>query len=202
MIKNSLFILMTMGMVSLIPKTGDGYNPANNNITQCGVNGTSRYMDLVQSFPEKSALIEFNSNGINEPLVKVNADAPTTILMEIVPELMKFNMEMFTVTAGDKIILELDNLDGMQHNLLIVKPGTLNKVGAAADAMVRDPKASEKHYVPDMAEVLFATEMLDPFEVFTLNFTAPSEPGDYPFVCTFPGHWRMMNGIMRVKKAK
>ncbi len=122
------------------------------------------------------------------------------ILMEIVPELMKFDKDVFTVTAGKKIVLELDNLDGMQHNLLIVKPGTLEKVGAAADAMLRDPKASEKHYVPEIPEVLFATAMLGPNEVFTLNFTAPTQPGDYPYVCTFPGHWRMMNGIMRVVK--
>lgn len=121
-----------------------------------------------------------------------------TIQMEIVPELMKFNKDVFTVTAGKKVILELDNRDGMQHNLLIVKPGTLKKVGAAADTMLRDPKASEKNYVPEIPEVLFATEMLGPNEVFTLNFTAPTQPGDYPFVCTFPGHWRMMNGIMRV----
>jgi azurin len=141
--------------------------------------------------------IDIENDPINEGPVQEKA---TTILMEIVPELMKFDREVFTVTAGEKIILELDNLDGMQHNLLIIKPGTLEKVGAAADAMLRDPKASKKHYVPEIPEVLFATEMLGPNEVFTLNFTAPTQLGDYPYVCTFPGHWRMMNGIMRVVK--
>lgn len=136
---------------------------------------------------------DFNAEGQSQ-------EKATTILMEVVPELMKFNLDYFRVTAGKKVILELDNLDGMQHNLLIIKPGTLEKVGAAADAMLRDPKASEKHYVPEIPEVLFATDMLGPNEVFTLNFTAPTQPGDYPFVCTFPGHWRMMNGIMRVVK--
>ncbi|MDR7128625.1 azurin [Algoriphagus sp. 4150] len=124
----------------------------------------------------------------------------TTILLEIVPEMMKFDQETFTVKAGDKIILEIDNLDGMQHNLLITKPGMLDKVGAAADAMLRDPKASEKFYVPEIPEVLFATKMIGPQELYTLTFTAPAEPGDYPFVCTFPGHWRMMNGIMVVEE--
>ncbi|MEX2568153.1 MAG: plastocyanin/azurin family copper-binding protein [Cyclobacteriaceae bacterium] len=123
----------------------------------------------------------------------------THVIIEVVPELMKYDTDTFTVVAGDKIILDLDNRDGMQHNLLILKPGSLEKVGAAADAMLSDPNASEKHYVPEMPEVLFATEMLDPEEIFTLTFTAPSQPGDYPFVCTFPGHWRMMNGIMQVK---
>ncbi|WP_425636515.1 plastocyanin/azurin family copper-binding protein [Algoriphagus yeomjeoni] len=123
----------------------------------------------------------------------------TTIVLEIVPEMMKFDLESFKVKAGDKIILEIDNLDGMEHNLLIAKPGTLEKVGAAADAMLRDPKASEKFYVPEIPEVLFSTKMIGPQELYTLTFTAPTTPGKYPFACTFPGHWRMMNGIMVVE---
>jgi len=39
---------------------------------------------------------------------------------------------------------------------------------------------------------------VNPGESFTLEFSAPEEPGDYPYVCTFPGHWRGMNGTMRV----
>jgi len=124
----------------------------------------------------------------------------TTIWIEVIPEQMKFDVDTFAVKAGKKIILELDNRDGMQHNLLILKPNSLQKVGEAADAMLRDPKASEKHYVPEMPEVLFATEMLGPNDVYTLKFTAPTQPGYYPFVCTFPGHWRMMNGVMVVEK--
>lgn len=127
-------------------------------------------------------------------------DKPKYILMEVVPDLMKFELDTFTVQAGQKIILELDNLDGMQHNLVIGKPGSLNKIGAAADAMLSDPKASEKHYVPEIPEVLFSTPLVDPGDVYSLEFTVPKEPGIYPFVCTFPGHWRMMSGIMVVEK--
>ena len=133
--------------------------------------------------------------------VATEQDDAMTIWLEVVPEQMKFDQDTITVKAGRKIILELDNRDGMQHNLLILKPNTLDIVGAAADAMLRDPKASEKHYVPAIPEVLFATEMLGPNEVYTLKFTAPTTPGYYPFVCTFPGHWRMMNGIMVVEKS-
>lgn len=123
---------------------------------------------------------------------------PITIFIEVVPDEMRFDIETFTVTAGQEVTIELDNLDGMEHNLLILKPGTLEKVGAAADALTRDPKAAQKHYVPEIPEVLFATEMLEPGEFATLTFTAPEKPGEYPFVCTFPGHWRMMNGVMKV----
>lgn len=156
--------------------------------------------------PEAIALCEVKPiiENTNQPTstirVERNKDERvTTILMEIVPEMMKFSLDTFNVKAGDKIILEIDNLDGMQHNLLIAKPGTLDKVGAAADAMLRDPKASSKFYIPEIPEVLFSTKMIGPQELYTLTFTAPTKPGHYPFACTFPGHWRMMNGIMVVE---
>jgi putative heme-binding domain-containing protein len=33
-----------------------------------------------------------------------------------------------------------------------------------------------------------------------LAFNAPSEEGDYPFVCTFPGHWLRMSGTLVVTR--
>lgn len=149
---------------------------------------------------EAKPSIENTNQPTNTVRVERNAEErATTIVIEIVPEMMKFDLASFKVKAGDKITLEIDNLDGMQHNLLIAKPGTLEKVGAAADAMLRDPKASEKFYVPEIPEVLFSTKMIGPQELYTLTFIAPTQLGNYPFVCTFPGHWRMMNGIMVVE---
>jgi len=123
-----------------------------------------------------------------------------TIVVSVVKDIMQFDKKLINLKAGEKISLRFENPDGMLHNLLIIKPGTLNKVGAAADAMLRDPKAADKHYVPSVPEVLFATKLLSTGQSVTLEFTVPGTPGDYPFVCTFPGHWRGMNGIMRVTK--
>ncbi|WP_420845224.1 plastocyanin/azurin family copper-binding protein [Maribacter litopenaei] len=49
-----------------------------------------------------------------------------------------------------------------------------------------------------MSEVLFATALVNPDQTVTLRFKAPSEPGEYPYICTFPGHWRIMQGVMKV----
>lgn len=123
---------------------------------------------------------------------------PLVISIKVVPDMMQYDKKLFTVKAGQKVTIDFENPDGMQHNLLIIKPNSLQKVGAAADAMLRDPKAAEKSYIPEMPEVLQAIKLLNPEESFQLTFIVPNEPGDYPFVCTFPGHWRGMNGIMRV----
>ncbi|MEJ7740908.1 MAG: plastocyanin/azurin family copper-binding protein [Chitinophagaceae bacterium] len=126
--------------------------------------------------------------------------AAITINMNVVPEMMQFTKTAFTVKAGQKVIIDFENGDNMQHNMVIIKPGTSEKVGTAADELARDPKGALKHYVPQMPEVLHASKLLDPEASFTLEFTAPAQPGDYPYLCTFPGHWRMMKGIMKVVK--
>ncbi|MFT2009290.1 PVC-type heme-binding CxxCH protein [Pontibacter sp. 13R65] len=122
-----------------------------------------------------------------------------TIHIKVVEHEMKFDKKTFTVKAGQKVTLHFDNPDFMQHNFLLAKPGTLDKVGNAADALARDPKGADKQYVPQMTEIIVATRLIDPQGRETLVFTVPDKPGDYPFVCTVPGHWRLMNGIMKVE---
>ena len=135
-----------------------------------------------------------------KPATAKSTMAPITININVVPEMMQFTKTAFTVKAGQKVILDFENGDNMQHNLVLIKPGTTEKVGTAADELARDPKGALKHYVPQMPEVLQATKLLDPEGSSTLEFTAPSQPGDYPYICTFPGHWRMMKGVMKVVK--
>ncbi|MBA4139359.1 MAG: dehydrogenase, partial [Segetibacter sp.] len=125
---------------------------------------------------------------------------PIIINVKVVPNAMQFNKKLLTVKAGQKVTINLDNPDVMQHNMVVIKPGTLQKVGAAADALARDPNGAQKQYVPRIPEVLSFIKLLNPDEDGTMQFTAPTKPGDYPFVCTFPGHWRIMNGILRVVK--
>ena len=111
---------------------------------------------------------------------------------------MKYDLSEFVVSAGESVQLILENVDFMQHNLVIVQQGAMDKVGAASDKLAADPEGAKQNYVPEMNEVLFATTLVDPEQTVTLNFTAPSKPGEYPFLCTFPGHWRIMKGIMKV----
>ena len=113
---------------------------------------------------------------------------------------LQFDTELINVKAGSLVEIILKNVDEMPHNLLVIKPGTLNTVGAAADEMARNVNAGTIHFVPQIPEVLFATTLLEFGESYTLKFRVPDQPGDYPYVCTYPGHWRVMNGIMRVVK--
>ena len=53
-------------------------------------------------------------------------------------------------------------------------------------------------YVPDLPEVLAGSRLVQRGESDVITFTAPAKPGQYTFVCTFPGHWVRMYGVMLV----
>ena len=130
---------------------------------------------------------------------KATASNANVIVIKTVTNEMKYDVTQFEVKAGEEVELILQNPDFMQHNLVITKPGKKEIVGATADKMAVDPKAAELNYVPQTNDVLYATPLLNPDDSYSLKFTAPSTPGEYPFICTFPGHWRVMQGVMIVK---
>jgi azurin len=92
----------------------------------------------------------------------------------------------------------LTNPDAMSHNLVIGRPGSLKEIGTASMTMAPPTDPNAKPYVPDSPQVLTATRLLNWGETERLNFTAPKQPGEYVFVCTFPGHWVRMYGVMLV----
>lgn len=111
---------------------------------------------------------------------------------------LKFSMEQIQVKAGSKIQVTFNNDDDMLHNFVVVLPGTAIAVGESA--MKLGLKGEERNYVPDTPKVLHHTKILQPHTSESIYFIAPDKPGDYTFVCTIPGHFYSMQGIMKVVK--
>ncbi|SFG39001.1 putative membrane-bound dehydrogenase domain-containing protein [Algoriphagus hitonicola] len=129
----------------------------------------------------------------------ITANGTSMIKLSVIPHEMKFDKAEFTVKAGSQVTIDFENPDFMQHNLVIGQKGSMDAIGNAADELARNPRGAEQNYVPEIPEVIVATALVDPEGRESLVFTAPTEPGEYPFVCTVPGHWRIMNGIMKVE---
>lgn len=116
-------------------------------------------------------------------------------------DLMKFTLTEFTVKAGGEVTVVFKNegkmpKEAMGHNLVILTKGT--DTMAFANASMKHPK--EEYVAPEMKDAVIAsTRVLGPGESQTLTFTAPSDPGDYPFICSFPGHAAVMKGVMKVE---
>ena len=122
------------------------------------------------------------------------------IVLRTVQNEMKFEKTKITVKAGTIVEIVLTNIDFMQHNLLVLKPGSMERVGAAADKLAQVPEGVSMQYIPSVPDVLFATPLVNPDQQFSLKFRVPEIPGDYPYICSYPGHWRIMNGVLSVEK--
>ncbi len=122
----------------------------------------------------------------------------SVFVIHTLPEQMLYDKTLIVVEPGKPVEIILKNDDAMQHNLVVVAPGALEEIGQAAEKMPPQPDALLRLYVPDSAQVLFATKLLDPGQQAKLAFTAPSQPGEYPYLCTYPGHWRRMVGTLAV----
>jgi azurin len=110
---------------------------------------------------------------------------------------MKYDQAEFTVRPGEPVRLIFENGDDLPHNIVFCQPGT--DTATMALKQMEDPVAAlKRHWVPDDKSIWLYSKMLNPHETDTLAFNAPEKPGDYPFVCTFPGHALTMNGKMKV----
>ena len=111
---------------------------------------------------------------------------------------MAFDKTKLSAKPGQKIQLEFKNTaakdTGLQHNFLLVKVGKDAELANAG--IIAGPG---KGYTPESADIIAKTKLLNPGESDKIEFTAPAQAGDYPYICTFPGHYPMMKGTLTVK---
>ena len=112
-------------------------------------------------------------------------------------DLMKFDQNELRVFEGQKITLTLNHTGKMSkeimgHNFVLLKKET-NLNDFAQRAML----ARENEYIPDGNETIAYTKMIGGGESDTITFTAP-EKGSYTYICTFPGHYGLMRGVLIV----
>lgn len=113
-------------------------------------------------------------------------------------EQMFFDKIQLVAEAGKPVELVFHNSDAMQHNWVLTQVGAIDEIGLATEKMPPQPDSQGRLYVPASPKVLQATKMSNPNDTIRLRFDAPKEPGDYPYLCTYPGHWQRMRGVLKV----
>lgn len=157
---------------------------------------TSDFLDAMHLTDELLSLLSVDEvRGFRDRLRAVTV---RLVRINTVHEEMRYDTPYFAVEAGRPVQLVLKNEDLMPHNLVITTPGSLQDVAQLAAVMPPDVDRRGKQYVPRSPKVLFSTKMIDPLRQEALTFDAPKEPGEYPYVCTFPNHWMRMYGVMVV----
>ena len=113
---------------------------------------------------------------------------------------LKFEPTRLTVQAGKRTAISFINDDpSMAHNLVLVRPESLQKVGEGSMQLAPSPEGAAQHFTIDDPGVLGLTPVLQPGGKYDLYFDAPKDPGEYPYICTFPGHWLVTRGVLVVE---
>ncbi len=123
-----------------------------------------------------------------------------TITIETGPNL-SYRQREIRVRCGERLKVTLKNPDVVPHNWVLAERDKLRDVGESANRLIASPDAYIKQYIPDSPYILAHTDIVSPGQEFTIYFQAPTTPGRYPYLCTFPGHWMVMNGVMIVEDA-
>ena len=127
-------------------------------------------------------------------LAGCGGDKPVTV--EITPKgnAMEYAVKSFEVKAGQNVTLVMKNtatMPAMKHNVVILNDASkIQEIGLAA--------ISAENHLPDHPAIVVATPMADAGQTTSVSFTAPTKPGKYTYICTFPGHYNLMQGTMIV----
>lgn len=131
----------------------------------------------------------------NTPVEK-KSDENMTNLVITGNDLMQYDKNELRAKAGEKVKLTLRHIGKldkqvMGHNVVILMKSANPEDFAAAAATSKD-----NDYIPAAMEnqIIAHTKMIGGGQTDSVEFTAPTEPGEYEFLCSFPGHFQMMRG--------
>lgn len=116
---------------------------------------------------------------------------------------MKFDVTAITAAPGERIRIVYTTKSNipkaaMAHNVVFLEPDTDEEAFVNASA-----RASDNEYIaPDYEEqIIAATDLAGGGETVEVTFTVPEEPGEYEYICSFPGHYSAgMKGMLTVKQ--
>lgn len=117
-------------------------------------------------------------------------------------ETMKYDVTQIQARPGEKLHVVLKAAGNMPklamaHNFVLLKANA-NAMDVANAAM----NARDTDFIPASAkdQIIAHTALAGGGETVEVSFTAPSKPGTYTYLCTFPGHFAAgMKGELTVK---
>lgn len=131
-------------------------------------------------------------------LFSQNLTPDKTVEISAVPGL-RYDIKRITAEPGSVLEIVLSNDDDMMHNLLVVSPGTRERI--VQMALQLGAQGQQMHYRPNSPNVLAGTAVIEAGEEARIIFRVPDDEGVYPYVCTFPGHGQLMYGALYVTTA-
>jgi uncharacterized cupredoxin-like copper-binding protein len=124
---------------------------------------------------------------------QTTAAPDTTIVIQSEGANLEFNPSEIAVKQGKRVRIRYINNGTFPHNIVILKKeADIDIAGVAAF------QAGSTGYIPEKEKgrmVAYST-LAEPGKTVEFTFVAPA-PGEYPFVCLYPGHYNMMMGTFK-----
>ncbi len=136
---------------------------------------------------------EFSYENKTSKVKKVVEDDASEVVLTSNDQ-MQFNKAEIRVKAGKKVKLTLKHIGKldkkiMGHNFVLLKQGvSISAFGNKAATFANND------YIPEgTQDVIAHTKLIGAGETAVIEFDAPA-PGEYDFLCSFPGHYAIMKG--------
>lgn len=104
---------------------------------------------------------------------------------------VRFSVSSFSADPGENLTIVLRNEDPIEHTFTLFMDVNLTDVPLGSGQLPEMVQFNQTH-----------GKVVDIFvpagQTVTANFTAPTTPGRYTFVCMIYGHWITMNGVLQV----
>ena len=156
----------------------------------------------MRSFPRILALAAAVSSSFVLAVTGIAAaEEPRTVTL-IGTDDMKWDVTRIEAAPGETIRVIVKNVTRLgnvanPHNFVLVREDTDLDRFVTVSSMAR----RHEYIAPQMRDqVIAATGLADGGEAVEVTFTVPEEEGEYPYVCTFPGHYAAgMKGVLVVE---
>jgi azurin len=139
------------------------------------------------------------AGGIGASASARRVAAPWPITLGVISGQMKFTQTTIAARPGQRVEITLNNTDDMPHNIVIFRRGTLAEYEKELFGSLNETERAAARVRPGFAERARGLAAAERGESDVVTFDAPAEPGEYPFVCSFPGHWATMRGVLRIE---
>lgn len=120
-------------------------------------------------------------------------DVDEVVTIKAIGSNLEYETKEIELEAGTTVTIRLDNEEStMPHNIVLVEEqGDIRPVGTAG------ARSQETDYIPESESdrIIEYTALAKPGDVVEMTFEVPP-PGEYPYVCTYPGHFQTMRGTL------
>ena len=190
-----------LGVIDL----GDAASASVKTATQAARDGGDEWLDAaldkLHAIPEPEPATAAASPAAE---IDYNTLPPALLTLDAAPGgVMRFEQTTLRAFENQPITLVFNNLHTELHNVVLLKQDVdVAPFGQALNAYLSDPNAIDTDYIPpaEMDKVIAATGVLEQDGTQTITIDG-LPPGEYTYLCTVPGHWAVMQGVLRIEPA-